>query len=190
MLIGCTSMWSYHDATAPAIYHPTIIPVWVDRDFKQSDREAIAKATDEWNFVLNGQVKLVFSGYFQSDKEAMELFEGALKTGLGIIITNSTSEDLDDDGELNGVLAFIPGTMAHHMTVVKDHIGNRELKDIVLHEFGHMLGADHTMFSSLMYPAYSNKQYPCVDKATAMQVAEVLDLNIETLRYCKTPLFP
>lgn len=188
--MGCTRMWYYHDAKTPDVYHPINIPVWVDKDFNQADREAIIKAADEWNFVLNGQAKLIFSGYFDGDKEELVLFEQALKTGLGIVITSDSSEDLDDDGELQGVLAFVPGTMAHHMTVVNDHIGNRELKDIVLHEFGHMLGADHTPFPSLMYPAYSDKQYPCVDKITALQVANVLNLDVETLPYCKTPAFP
>lgn len=190
MLMGCTRMWYYHGAKDPIAFHPMNIPVWIDSGFNQAEREAIVKAAVEWNFVLNGQVKLVFGGYFHGDAEGIELFEGALKTGLGIVITADTSEGLDDDGELKGVLAFVPGTMAHHMTVVHDHLGDRELKDIVLHEFGHVFGADHTVFASLMYPAYSQNQYPCVDRITAMQVAEVLDLDVETLRYCRTPAFP
>lgn len=192
MLSGCTRMWYYHGAKDPVTYHATNIPVWIDSGFNTAEREAIIRAANEWNFVLNGQVKLVFSGYFDGDKEGLELFKEALNTGLGIVITANTSEELDDDGELQGVLAFVPGTLSHHMTVIKDHLGNRELKDIVLHEFGHMLGADHTPFPGLMYPAYTTnqKQYPCVDKITALQVAEVLELDVETLRYCKTPMFP
>lgn len=189
-LMGCTRMWYYHDAKDPVTYHPINIPVWIDYEFNQADRASIMKAAREWNFVLNGQVKLTFGGYFHGDKEGLELFKGALRTGLGIVVTSDSSKELDDDGQLQGVLAFIPGTLAHHMTVVNDHVGDRVLKDIVLHEFGHMLGADHTAFPGLMYPAYSDKQYPCIDKITAMQVAAVMELDVETLRYCKTPNFP
>lgn len=191
-LFGCgPGLYEYHGAKDPgAIVHRTEIPVYVDLTFNQADREAIVAAMNEWNFVLNGQAQFVFYGYFQGDKEGLELFKDALKTGLGIVITCNTSEELDDDGELQGVLAFVPGAMAHHMTVIKDHIGTRKLKDIVLHEFGHILGADHPYAPSLMFPAYSSKQTPCVDKITALQVAEFLDLDVETLHYCRTPLLP
>lgn len=191
-LFGCgPGLYEYHSAKTPkAIVNPEQIPIWIDMSFNQADREAIIKATNEWNFVLNGQAKFTFQGYFQGDKEGLMIFKDTLKTGLGVVITSNDSDELGDDGEAEGILAFVAGAGAHHMVVIHDHIGNRDLKDIVLHEYGHLLGADHVNTTSLMYPANDSKQSPCVDKITALQVANYLDLDVETLHYCRTPQIP
>lgn len=191
MSLGCgPSMWEYHRGVkSPVINHPDTIPVWVDKNFNQANKEAIARSIDEWNFVLNGQIRLSLADTFDGKEDGLQYFHRALETNQGVVILNLSSDDEEIDNVPASVLAFVPGVDAHVMFVIRNHIGGRELKDIVLHEFGHILGASHTIFPSLMYPAYSSKQYPCVDKITAMQIAEAQELDVETLRYCRTPTY-
>ncbi len=195
--MGCASSpkyWSYKTVPAPShINHVTEIPVWIDSNFSKTQVSEINKAIAEWNMVFNGQVIVKVESTFKSVAEAETKLEEAFKTGLGILIINLPESNpllgnLIDDSD--GVLAFVRGPGGHLMTVIGDHVGNRNLKTIVLHEMGHLFGCYHVNIpNSLILPFYSNDQANCVDKISAAQAAGYLGLNLNTLNYCVTPNF-
>jgi hypothetical protein len=101
-------------------------------------------------------------------------------------------EDSDElDGVVSrgdGVLAFVTRHEGHVLVVVGDRLGGRDLKTIIMHEVGHLLGAAHVnMKGSLMYPAYGWNQVSCIDKVTVAQVAGYLELDMKQMNYCMTP---
>lgn len=187
------------------ITHPTYIPVWIDQGFNGTQVEEIKAAIAEWNYVLNGQIviRLAEKKSLGSDKkmynypdtfptweDGHDLQMQAEKTGLGWVIYDLPSNDKHLDSEIgNGVLAFVTGVDAHCVTVISDRFGNRSMKDVVMHEFAHLLGAEHVNAPSLEYPYYGKKQYSCIDKITMAQVAEEHGLDLNNLNYCVTPNF-
>jgi predicted Zn-dependent protease len=73
-------------------------------------------------------------------------------------------------------------------------IGGREIKlvvgkyenitkQIVLHELGHALGAQH-VHNTLMNSTYNNRMYKCIDATTIAQVAAWNQVEIDILRWC------
>ena len=202
---GGTTYWTYTSIDRPAhIVHPVLIPVWVDQNFTGAQVEEIKAAIAEWNYVLNGQIviTLKMKRALGSDKKYYEypdsfatwedgnrILKECEHTNLGWVIFNldSKSKHLDDDTE--GVLAYVTGVDTHFVNVIGDRLGTRSLKDILMHEFGHLLGARHVNTPSLEFPVYDQHQLGCIDKITVAQVATTHELNLSTLNYCITPYF-
>jgi hypothetical protein len=203
---GSISYWTYTvHKPSNHVTHPPYIPVWIDSTFTGEQAEEIRAAIKEWNYVLNGQIVIYlvekkglgtdkkmhnYPDSFLTWEAGHSLQEQCEKTGLGWVIYNlpSTNPHLDKEvGE--GALAFVTGTDEHSVTVISDRFGGRSMKDVVMHEFAHLLGARHLNAPSLEYPYYSSKQYPCIDKITVAQVAEERNLNLDDLNYCITPHF-
>ena len=208
LMVSCggSQYWAYTINEAPDhITHATYIPIWVDQGFSASQVEEIKAAIAEWNYVLNGQIilRLVEKKALGIDKkmhtypdtfpdwEAGQVLQAqAEKTGLGWVIYDLPSTDKHLDKSVgHGVLAFVPGSDAHCVTVITDRFSNRSMKDVIMHEFAHLLGAEHVNAPSLEYPYYGTKQYPCIDKITVAQVAEERGLDMNNLNYCITPHF-
>lgn len=209
LMVSCGAgfqYWTYTDnKPVEHIIHPTVIPVWVDASFTSGQVEEIKAAITEWNYVFNGQmfIYLVEKKALGTDKkmhsypDSFTSYEGGQQlqkkceqTGLGWVIYNlpSDNEHLDKDVS-SSTLAFVTGIDEHSITVVSDRFGNRSMKDILMHEFAHLLGAVHVNTPCLEYPYYSNKQYSCIDKITVAQVAQVRNLDMDGLNYCITPNF-
>ena len=189
---GCgVQYFTYHQGTTVNhISHAVIIPIYIDSDFSVDHRKAIIAAADEWNTIFNGQVKLVIEeDKFSGLEEGKKIFKEKIAiTGEGWVVVavnhdNALVEDMEN------VLAFVSGPGGHTMVVIKDVIGKRDLKTIVMHEMGHLMGAEHVRLASLMVPYYSNYQYECIDKITVAQIAMYMKLDFDTLNYCITPRF-
>jgi len=56
-------------------------------------------------------------------------------------------------------------------------------RQLVLHELGHALGAQHVP-GTLMNPSYSPVKYRCIDATTVAQVAAWNQVDIGILRWC------
>lgn len=202
MLIGCssgcssTTFYTYKRGEKPThISSAIIIPIWIDKDFSFRRVESIKKAIAEWNNVLNGQIILRQDGEFTGKEEALEHLEHAHKTHQGWVIIKFESDDpvlLKMVDDVDGKLAFVSniGT-GNLMVVINDNIGLLDLRTIVLHEIGHLLGAQHINTNSLMAPEYKRgfNEVSCVDKITAAQVASYNHLDLKTLNYCTIPNF-
>lgn len=208
LMIGCggTEYWTYTTVETPAhITHPTYIPVWVDSSFSLRQVEEIQAALKEWNYVLNGHIVLYlqtkralgtdkqmhdYPSSFVGWDNGKALAKQSEKTGLGWVIYNLPSTDSHYNKQVGPeVLAYVTGPDTHEVFVISDRFGTRSWKDILMHEFAHLLGAMHVNAPSLENPTYSSNSYPCIDKITVAQVAQHQGLPMYQLNYCVTPNF-
>ena len=128
---------------------------------------------------------------FRTTEEAKELIASSTESDLGwVVMSLKTDDPILVSMDLDGVLAFVPGYDEHYMIALMDHFGERSLKDVSMHEFGHLLGAGHVTSPSLMFPVYGPNQLTCVDKVTMLEVANYWHLDPKTLNYCSTPYYP
>ena len=197
MVIGCGGSggyFTYHREKMGKINIVEEIPIWIDTRFNEIEKRAIMEAIGEWNYVFNGQVVLKAEGYFRGTVGADERYEEIAKTGQGWIIMKLGEEDelvqvLKNRGALGGnELAFASREGGHLLVVLGERIGKRNLKAILLHEFGHLISASHINAPSLMAPDYK-AMYNCIDKITAAQAASGKKLDMRTMGYCRTPNF-
>jgi hypothetical protein len=191
-------MYSYH--SAPPVQnnqHQRIYPIYIDGSFPKEQMAVIKSAIKEWNHVLNGNMVIEVMTENLDNEDMDELIRLAGKTKQereGLMILNLAHDDELISGiveETDGTLAFVNalGNRANLMVVVKDRIGKKNLHKILLHEFGHAFGANHTNAQSLMYPYYSGVQMDCVDKITVAQVANYHGFSFTSMNYCAIPNF-
>lgn len=199
LLTGCSvspGLYQYYNVS-PADHnqHMKIYPIYIDKSFDEKELATVVKVINEWNYVLNGYMRLEIEKEFidHTDADSMNAVVSKIKeTHEGIIIVGVNHDDeivSDEIEESDGVLAFVDnlGDRAHFMAVLRDRIGHRNLHKIILHEFGHAFGARHVEAVSLMYPYIGANQSDCVDKITALQTANHYGLDINHLNYCVTP---
>lgn len=200
-LAACSSttpMYQYTKVAKTKQYHwQRTIPVYVSHQFTEGDKVAIRDAVDAWNNVLNGHVSIqIKNEEFFANRDADIQTALALKEAnegwilLKMDHDNPALADEIEDGD--GVLAFVNrlGSSGHLMFVLGDRIGSKDLKSILLHEMGHLLGAQHVSARSLMYPSYGiYANYRCIDKITVAQVSNYQHIPIEEMNYCVTPEF-
>ena len=200
VVTGCgTGLYQYHSVdTEENNQHTRTFPIYVDKSFTPKEVATINQVVEDWNHVLNGYmtirvepVKIDHNDF----KSMIPLLLTVKQTHEGLIMIGADHDDeiISDDLEGdNGTLAFVNnlGDRAHMLAVVRDRIGYKNLHKILLHEFGHSLGANHTNAVGLMYPYYGYLQTDCVDKITALQVANYYHLDINHMNYCSTPNLP
>jgi hypothetical protein len=190
--IGCgPRYWTYRQGKLPEHLVVQEIPIWMDNSLLMSQREGIIEAAGEWNKVFNGQIILQMQPVLNR-VEVLKKLDEVDRTGTGWVIISSTEEMLIAEGyidEGDGVLAYVYRLGGNLMVIVRDRIGARDFKLIVMHEIGHLLGANHVNAMSLMAPHYGRDQINCIDKVTVAQVARFNRLKFETLNYCLTPEF-
>jgi hypothetical protein len=171
------------------------LPIYMDASFPKEQRAAFEKVIDEWNYALNGHMHLFVDGSFNKDDEerTAQLIKSIKQTHEGYMILNISHDDevlediIEDD---DGTLAFVNGIgmRGRFMVVIKDRIGRKNLHDILLHEFGHLMGAQHFP-GTLMNPTYGVGSVPCIDKITMAQVARYWKIDLNKLNYCAVPDF-
>lgn len=190
MMIGCGGhMWGWHKGATPSHLGSTgreIIPIYIDDSFTEDEMSSIFYALGEWNKVFNGQVVLRVKNSFKGLDQGSEILKGMRRRGEGWIIVRGGSDDEILSGISEAALAFAGNGI---MVVVHDRIGERDLRTILMHEMGHLLGVTHLGSMSLMHPVYGNKQFSCIDKLTVSEMASVRGLRLEELNYCITPGF-
>jgi Matrixin len=193
-----TPLYQYHRTSqAVSTYHP-IYPIYVDARFTEDQDKDIENVITEWNFALNGSMTLeVISWNFNpSSTLGQETARQIHRSGEGLIMLACHDDDPlfdEEEDNIKGKLAFTNGMGpdANLLVVLIDHMGYRDWRPILLHEFGHALGADHVNAEgNLMFPANSPMQVSCIDKITMLQIATVQHLDKNHLNYCATPDFP
>lgn len=180
LIVDCRSVEYIYTAKAPVseTKRPEI-PVWVDHTFGEVDRLAIDDAINTWNFVLNGNRKLrVVSWSF--NMQPSEILDANQSDGLLILKISKT-----DQRVWPGDLAWVDHIGGRVVYVVREHLPRGEdLKPVMLHELGHILGAEHRNGDNLMNPKFDRHMYQCVDEQTAGQVARKQFILLDDMNFC------
>ncbi|MCW5736880.1 MAG: hypothetical protein KIS73_22330 [Enhydrobacter sp.] len=175
--------WRYTDNGAPAPRGRTIA-LFVDRDFDNYERERIVAAMRQWNYVLNGFVQ--FRAKTLPDNPTHELLAQIKRSGGWIVARVDSRHPITREGEGMNALAVTAGGQGGFVYVISDRIGQRDLTGVVMHEFGHVLGAGHGG-SGLMAPVYSAAMGRCIDRQAVAMVASVHRLPLGRLNWCVGP---
>jgi Matrixin len=168
--------YTNHPASTAA---PEIVTLQIDGSFNANDRAKVLLAVEEWNHALNGYVR----------------FDVASSGGWRPQAWNIRAErggSPDAPGSPGGQpLSFTQAGFASiggKMVIYVDRIGTRDLRGIVLHELGHVLGLDHDPRGNLMSARYSSTTGQCVDKPTAETIAAMRKLPLAGLNWCEAYL--
>ena len=154
------------------------IPIAIDINFSDFEKSEIENAIQEWNGALNNSLVLqVVSKQFDMDPE--ELASGLNRNELFILKIDSNSYLVPSEQ----TLAFTNDLGGNFMYIITDRIYFENLKEIVMHEMGHLLGADHDS-SGLMMTHFDAFEFRCIDKKTMQQISLMHNLNFENLNYC------
>ena len=171
----------------PPTYVAHEVSVYIDKNFGAEDQLMLDDAINAWNYALNGTLKLVVkSTTFDMDMDVIrEVFRGS--GGFIIIPVNSkdcaflplaASPDMVN-------LAWADLTNHHDIYVVRDRVGPASnIKPIMLHEIGHILGAQHIQGYGLMNPTFNAQEYACIDENTIHQISEYNHIPVEFLNFC------
>ena len=194
---------TYHRVGAdPTIQIHKVIPVWIDQHFDKAHRAEVVSALNEWNMVLNGYIVYDVKDQFfdKTSEEGKKVLKSIEKTDEGLVIEWLSDDDpMFGDSDIEGLLGVTNdlGRPAHEIIMFKEHFVSDDMAafhTVVMHELGHCAGVRHNWIKgNLMYPYYDGLgryQSPCVDKLTAIAVAQYWGIPVEHLNYCSSPLFP
>lgn len=191
-LTGCTvKPWSYHKVKSPEhIVNPPTIPIYIDNGFTRPQLIAVYQAVNEWNYIFNRQIVLEIKNIVRNTKEVKSANDSIKNSGVGWIFFTISISDPGLEVIDKNFIAFVNEIGGNYMFVFKERIAPVNVKTIIMHEIGHLLGAEHVIFPSLMYSTYGEDQLDCIDQVTVNQVAAANNLDYKTLNYCSTPNFP
>ena len=159
--------------------------MFVDRDFDPRDRDRIVSAIRQWNYVLNGFVQI--HARLLPENATSETIMRIKQSGGWAVVRVDSRHPIAHQGEgLHALAVTVGNNRAGVVYVISDRIGRRDLTGVVMHEFGHVLGAGHDA-AGLMAPVYSADGSHCIDRAAAAMVANAQHLPIASLNWCVGP---
>ncbi len=174
--------FEYTDHARPASTGRTIT-LYVDSDFPAAQRQAIVAAMRQWNYALNGYVQFR-AHLLPQDTNSAEVAR-LRHDGGWIVAAVDSRHPIAKRGEGLHALAVTVGN-GHDgfVYVIADRLGNRDLTGVVMHEFGHVLGAGHD-HAGLMAPVYSPGGARCIDHDAVAMVADAQHLQLPRLNWCE-----
>jgi hypothetical protein len=164
--------YTHHPGSAGA---PRIIAMTLEGQFTAAERAGILRAIEEWNYALNGFIRLdvVAPGSargiwsIRAEKGGTPVAPNPV---AGQALSSTTANFWSSGGE---------------MLIYVDRIGTRDLRGIVLHELGHVLGLEHDPTGNLMSARYQPSTEQCIDRPTASMIAARHNLPLAALNWCE-----
>jgi hypothetical protein len=175
--------WHYTSHATPASTG-RVMDLYVDRDFDERERGHIVSAMRQWNYVLNGFVQ--FRARMLPDDPNLAMLAQIRRSGGWVLARVDSRHGVAQQGEGKQALAVTTGGRGGFVYVISDRIGNRDLTGVMMHEFGHVLGAGHDGYG-LMAPVYSAAMGRCIDQSAVALVARAQRLSMNHLNWCVGP---
>lgn len=175
--------WHYTQHASPASTGRAL-DLYVDADFSPYERDHIISAFRQWNYALNGFVR--FDARMLPQDPTPTMLAQIRRSGGWIVARVDSRHPIAQHGEGTHALAVTTGNRGGYVYVISDRIGNRDLTGVVMHEFGHVLGAGHDGYG-LMAPVYSASMGRCIDHDAVSLVADAQRLPINSLNWCVGP---
>lgn len=174
--------YQYTDHAQPASTGRTVA-LHIDADFPDAQRQAIVSAMRQWNYVLNGHVQ--FRAHLLPQNTNANEIARLRRGGAWIVALVDSRHPIAQQGEGAHALAVTVGN-GHDgfVYVIRDRIGGRDLAGVVMHEFGHVLGAGHD-HAGLMAPVYNAAAARCIDHDAVAMVANAQRVPLQRLNWCE-----
>lgn len=161
---------------------PRVVPVWIDPNFKQAERDQMLSAIEEWNAALNGvaRIDVVTSPEGPAAKQSWLIRRGPGKEGVRELGRRTQSLGSPQGMPLGGgVLLIFPDASAY----LQQH--SLSLRDVMMREIGHLMGLRHLEHAELLAEDYARGDLACVNEATATAVAAMLNVPAMALNWCE-----
>jgi hypothetical protein len=168
---GAVARYTHHPAAGAP---PRRIILSMDGPFTFDERAKILQAIGEWNYALNGFIRLevVTAGQGGTDSWTIRSEKGGTPQAPDMVRGQPLSSTQSGFLGIGG-----------RMVIYVDRIGTRDLRGIVLHEFGHVLGLNHDR-GHLMGPRYQPTTEQCIDRETTEAIAARHNLPAASLNWC------
>ena len=138
-----------------------ILNLYVDHDFDPRERDRIVSALRQWNHVLNGMIRME-AKLLPQDVSVADL-QRLKRSGGWLVLRVDSRHRIAHSGEGKDALAVtVGGSRGGVVYVISDRLGGRDLSGVMMHEFGHVLGAGHGQHG-LMAPVYSLDGARCIE---------------------------
>jgi hypothetical protein len=162
-IFACSSV---HWARPQSIsFNDQLPPTYVCTSVPQEQFNAVKLAFDDWNKAL------------VTWKRFVVVENGG--SGCSYFIEETNENKCQGDGLTIACANAIGG----NTTYLRRGRYEKRTKEIVMHEFGHVLGAQHVQ-GTLMDATYDDHLYACPDVTTVAQVAAYNKLNLAQLSWC------
>lgn len=175
--------WRYTENAAP-VTNGRVVVLHVDRDFDGFERQSIVSAMRQWNFVLNGFVQ--FRAKMLPPAPTREMLAEIKRAGGWVVTRVDSRHPIAREGEGKNALAVTAGGRGGFIYAISDRIGQRDFTGVMMHEFGHVLGAGHEGYG-LMAPVYNASMGRCIDRDAVALVASAQRLPLRRLNWCVGP---
>ena len=159
-----------------------VVPIWIDKNFGESDKIAMDDAIDAWNYALNGFMVLQVVDT-QFDMEIPKLVERVKSNGWLFMKIDSNNPMIPTNDKGYWTIGFVERLGGNHLYLVRDRLENESIFGVTLHEIGHLLGASHRG-DRLMHPHFGHARFRCIDMRTIERVADYNHLPMDRLNYC------
>ncbi|HYD07632.1 MAG TPA: hypothetical protein VEC60_17990 [Reyranella sp.] len=175
--------WYYTSRPSP-VSAGRVIDLYVDTDFSEHEKQSLVSAMRQWNYVLNGFVW--FRARMLPVNPEPALLAQIRRSHGWVIARVDSRHPVARSGEGTHALAVTTGSRGGFVYVISDRMGNRDFTGVMMHEFGHVLGAGHDGFG-LMAPVYSAAMGRCIDQDAVALVARAQRLPMNHLNWCEGP---